>query len=162
MSIYIFSRPVHSGKTTELLEWSLRQNNIAGIVMPDIANSRKIVDLQTKAVFDIECTDAAHSRALLTTVGRFNFYTAAFDKANAIITDALKQPPHWLVIDEAGKLELEEKGFYTSIRSAVEVYSNEKICGNLLITVRESLLTGVIAFFKIKNVRVITQLKDLP
>jgi nucleoside-triphosphatase len=161
MSIYIFSRPVHSGKTTELLEWSLRQNNIAGIVMPDIENSRKIVDLQTKAVFDIECTDAAHSRALLTTVGRFIFYTAAFDKANAIIAEALKQPPHWLVIDEAGKLELEEKGFYTSIRTAVEVYSNEKMCGNLLITVRESLLTGLIAFFKIKNVQVITQLKDL-
>ena len=160
MSIYIFSRPVHSGKTTELLQWSNLQKNIAGILMPDINGSRKILDLYTKEVFDIECTDAANTKELLTSVGRFHFYTVAFEKANKIILTALDQTPDWLVIDEAGKLELDGKGFYESIVKAVDLYNNDKP-GNLLITVRESLCTEVISFFKVKNVQVIHQLEDL-
>jgi len=112
MSIFIFSRPVHSGKTTELLQWCNRQQNIHGILMPDIYGSRKILDLQTKNIFDIECTDAANAGEPLTAVGRFHFYTATFEKANAILKAALNQSPEWHIICEAGKLELERKGFY--------------------------------------------------
>ena len=74
--------------------------------MPDINGSRKILDLYTKNIFDIECTDAANTKELLTVVGRFHFYTDAFEKANAIVLAALNERPGWLVIDEAGKLEL--------------------------------------------------------
>ena len=161
MSIYIFSRPVHSGKTTELLQWCNQQKNIAGILMPDINGSRKILDLQTKNMFDIECTDATNTKELLTAVGRFHFYTASFEKANAIVLAALNQRPGWLVIDEAGKLELDRKGFYDSIVKTVEIYNNDNAAGNLLITVRESLCKEVISFFKIKDARVIHQLQDL-
>jgi nucleoside-triphosphatase THEP1 len=161
MSIYIFSRPVHSGKTTELLQWCRQQKNISGILMPDINGSRKILDLQTKNIFDIECTDAANTKELLTSVGRFHFYTDSFDKGNSIILTALNQKPGLLVIDEAGKLELEGKGFYESIVKAVDVYNNEKIAENLLITVRESLCNKVISFFKIKNFQIVHQLEDL-
>ena len=161
MSIYIFSRPVHSGKTTELLQWCNKQKNIAGILMPDINGSRKILDLQTKNMFDIECTDATNTKELLTAVGRFHFYTASFEKANAIVLAALNQTQGWLVIDEAGKLELDRKGFYDSIVKTVEIYNNDNAAGNLLITVRESLCKEVISFFKIKDARVIHQLQDL-
>jgi nucleoside-triphosphatase len=161
VSIYIFSRPVHSGKTTELLQWCNQQKNIAGILMPDIDNSRKILDLQTKNIFDIECTDTANTKEQLTSIGRFHFYTAAFEKASAIVLAALNQRPDWVVIDEAGKLELDGKGFYESIVKAVDLYSNDKVAGNLLITVRESLYADVISFFQIKNFQVIHQLEDL-
>lgn len=161
MSIYIFSRPVHSGKTTELLKWCNQQKNIAGILMPDINGSRKILDIGTTEIFDIECMDAINTKEPLTSVGRFHFYTTAFEKANASVLTALNQRPGWLVIDEAGKLELEGKGFYESIVKAVDVYSDDKISGNLLITVRESLCNEVISFFKIKNFRVVHQLQDL-
>jgi len=129
--------------------------------MPDINGSRKILDLQTKNMFDIECTDATNTKELLTAVGRFHFYTASFEKANAIVLAALNQTPGWLVIDEAGKLELDRKGFYDSIVKTVEIYNNDNAAGNLLITVRESLCKEVISFFKIKDARVIHQLQDL-
>jgi nucleoside-triphosphatase THEP1 len=161
MSIYIFSRPIHSGKTTELLQWCNQQKNIGGILMPDINGSRKILDLHTKNIFDIECTDVANTKELLTSVGRFHFYTAAFEKANSILLAAVKQMPDWFVIDEAGKLELDGKGFYESIKKAVDVYSNDKDSGNLLITVRERLCNEVISFFKIKEAFVIHQLEEL-
>jgi nucleoside-triphosphatase THEP1 len=161
MSIFIFSGPIHSGKTTELLQWCDQQKNIAGILMPDIDGSRKILDLHTKDVFDIECTDTTNTKEQLTSVGRFHFYTAAFKRGNLIITQALAQNPGWLIIDEAGKLELEGKGFYRSIVKAVEFYQNKKAIGNLLITVRESLCEEIISFFKIQNAGVIHQLDDL-
>ncbi len=161
MSIYIFSRPIHSGKTTELLQWCDEQKNIAGILMPDIDGSRKILDLHTKEIFDIECTDAMNTKEPLTSVGRFHFYTAAFEKANLIIIQALDQAPDWLIIDEAGKLELEGKGFYDSIIKVLEFFNGEGTTSNLLITVRESLCEEVIFFFKIKNVKVIHKLDEL-
>ena len=129
--------------------------------MPDINGSRKILDLNTKEIFDIECTDAANAKEPLTSVGRFHFYTVAFEKANAIVLAALNQTPGWLVIDEAGKLELNGKGFYESIVKAVEFYNCDKIPGNLLITVRDSLCEEVMLFFKIKNGRIIQQLEGL-
>src|SRR4051812_37870532 len=107
MSIYIFSRPIHSGKTTDLLQWCDQQKNIAGVLMPDIDGRRKILDLYTKEIFDIECTDPTNTKEPLTSVGRFNFYTVSFKKGNSIITRALTQNPAWLIIDETGKLELE-------------------------------------------------------
>jgi len=160
MSIYIFSRPIHSGKTTELLRWCNRQKSIAGVLMPDIDGSRKILDLQTKEIFDIECTDALNTNEPLTPVGRFYFYTAAFEKGNLIITQALDQSPDWIIIDEAGKLELEGKGFYDSIVKTVAHFQDEKTTSNLLITVRESLCEEVITFFKIEKCKVIHQLDE--
>ncbi len=161
MSIYIFSRPVHSGKTTELVQWCSQQKSIAGILMPDIEGSRKILDLYTKEVFDIECTEVANTKERLTSVGRFHFYTAAFDKANAIVLAALSRAPDWLAIDEVGKLELEGKGFYESIVKSVELYNDGQFAGNLLFTVRESLFSEVVLFFNMKDIHVIHHLEDL-
>lgn len=161
MSIYIFSRPIHSGKTTQLLQWCNKQKTVAGVLMPDIDGSRKILDLETKGVFDIQCTDATNTKEALTSVGRFHFYSAAFEKGNLIITGALAKNPRWLIIDEAGKLELEGKGFYGSIVKAVEFFQGRKATGNLLITVREGLCDEIVSFFKIKNASVIHQLDEL-
>jgi nucleoside-triphosphatase THEP1 len=161
MSIYIFSRPIHSGKTSELMEWCNQQKNIYGILMPDISGSRKIFDLHSKTIFDIECTDTAGATEALTAVGRFHFYSVVFEKANSILMHALAQKPGWMVIDEAGKLELAKKGLYDGIIKAVELYNDKKITGNLLITVRDSLCEEVISFFEIKNCRVIHDLGEL-
>jgi nucleoside-triphosphatase THEP1 len=95
-------------------------------------------------------------------VGRFSFYTAAFEKANAIIIDALTQNPDWLLIDEAGKLELEGKGFYESIVKAVSFFNNRNTQGDLLITVRDSLCAGVISYFNLKDPVVIHNPEDIP
>jgi len=161
MGIYIFSRPIHSGKTTGLLNWCNEQENVAGILMPDIDGRRKIYDINTKEIFDIECIDPDNSTEPLTTVGRFNFYTSAFEKANAILINALSNNPGWLVIDEAGKLELDGKGFYPALATFINLYNSNTAKGNLLITVRDSLCDEVISFFKIEHCKVIHELEQL-
>jgi nucleoside-triphosphatase THEP1 len=160
MSIIIFSRPIHSGKTTELLQWCNQQKNVCGILMPDINGSRKILDIKTKQLFDIECTDAENANELLTTIGKYNFYTAVFEKANLILITALTQKPNWLIVDEVGNLELEGKGFYDAIKKATDLY-NKKNTGTLLITIRDSLFEEVIIFFKFKDYSVINSLEEL-
>lgn len=162
MSIILFSRPVHSGKTTELLQWCRLRENVAGILMPDIDGSRKILDLSSNDIFDIQCIDPASATEPLTRVGRFDFYTQAFERANEILLRALDQPAEWLVIDEAGRLELEGKGFYPAIKHAAEVYTGNKKQGNLLITVRESLCEEVIRSFHLVDHKVVHQTKDIP
>jgi len=161
MSIYIFSRPIRSGKTTELLEWSALQKSIAGILMPDINGCRKIFNIQTKEIFDAECIEYAGTEELLTTIGKFHFYTVAFEKANSILQNAFNQNPDWLVIDEAGKLELKGQGFYPAVADAVKLYSTNNKPGNLLIIVRDSLCEEVISFFKITDCIVIDGLGRL-
>jgi len=160
MSIIIFTRPVHSGKTTQLLQWCNEQKNIHGILMPDINGSRKLLNISTKEIFKIECTNPENTNELLTTVGKYHFYTASFDKANLILLNALVNDPDWLIIDEAGKLELDGMGFYNAITAAVPIYESLSR-GTLLITVRDSLCEKVIDFFKLKSYRVIHQLEEL-
>lgn len=143
------------------MHWCARQKNIYGVLMPDMDGRRKILDLNTKEVFDIECTDPENTNEPLTPVGKFLFYTKAFNRANLILLEALTQDPAWLVIDEAGILELEGKGFYKAIEKAAAVYSNNKNTGNLLITVRESLCEEVTVFFNLKDHRVIHSLEEL-
>jgi nucleoside-triphosphatase len=161
MRIHIFSRPIHSGKTSELLAWCSRHKNIAGILMPDIDGLRKILDLETNQFFDIQCADPGNTADSLTSVGRFHFYTTAFEKANSILINALAKSPDWMVIDEAGKLELDGKGFYEALKKLVSFYSDPDTSGNLLITVRDSLCFEMIAFFNIKHFRVIYSLEEL-
>ena len=161
MGICIFSRPIHSGKTTALHSWCKRQENIAGILMPDINGCRKILDLSTNDIFDIESKDA-DSNLPITAVGKFQFYTSAFEKANTILLQALQTKPRWLVIDEAGKLELIGKGFYPAVLKAVEVYDDINSPGNLLITVRDSLVDDIIAFFKIKRYQLVHDINNIP
>lgn len=161
MSIYIFSRPIRTGKTTELQQWCNRQKAIGGILMPDINGSRKMLDLHTKEIFDIECADLENTQEAFTSIGRFYFYTAAFEKANSILLNALKQNPGWLVIDEAGKLEIRKEGFHRSVEEAVKMYNDQEKPGNLLITVRDSLCAEVISFFGIKNYKIIETLDSL-
>ena len=84
--------------------------------MPDMNGSRKILNLKTEEVFDIECTSVETSLEPLTSVGKFHFYTSAFEKANTMLIGTLEHDPRWLVIDEAGKLELEGKGFLEFLR----------------------------------------------
>jgi hypothetical protein len=64
------------------------------------------------------------------------------------------------VIDEAGKLELDGKGFYNALIKAAGFYSNNKSSGNLLITVRDYLCTEVISFFNLKDYKIIHRFED--
>ena len=160
MSIILFSRPVRTGKTTELSAWCGKQKNIAGILMPDSDGGRKAVDLSTNEIFNIECKGRDGKKEELIQVGKFYFYAPVFKKINNLLLNPLLPHPRWLVIDEVGILELAGAGFYDAVIKLVEVYNNPA-GADLLLVVRENLCNEVIAFFKIKNYSIVHNLKSL-
>jgi nucleoside-triphosphatase THEP1 len=161
MSIILFSRPIHSGKTTALLQYCNDRKDVQGILMPDIDGARKIMNIKTRKVFDIECKDPANTKQALTMIGKYSFYTAAFEKANAILLQALAANARLLIIDEAGKLEIDGKGFFPAIEKIVAAYDNEGTMARLLITVRDGLLHELIDLFKLEHYKVVHQAEEL-
>jgi len=163
MSIIIFSRPVRSGKTTELMQYCQEITNtkvVRGILMPDLDGSRKLFDINAKEWFDIECKDPSTTRRSLITVGAFHFYADAFEKANAIILQAASKSD-LLIIDEVGKLELEQKGFYPCIKEILEKEEYKSPVKSLLLVVRDNLYEQVVQFFDIGQHTLINNLSDI-
>lgn len=151
MSIIIFSKPVHSGKTTALLEWSKKQKNIAGILMPDMDGERKMLDIRTNEIFDAECKNADDAKESTVNIGRFYFYATSFEKANSILINEMAKAPVWLIIDEVGRLEMEENGFYPALKKIIPFYQSEKTADRLLLVIRDNLVEKVCSFFEIKD-----------
>lgn len=156
--IIIFSRPVHSGKTSALQDWCYRQKDIAGVLMPDVEGKRKLLNLQTNELHDFECAYNEDNPASVTTVGRFNFYSAVFDLFNEVMIKSVLAQPQWLVIDEVGKLELAGKGFYPAVKAILSDHENNKFRGNVLLVVRDSLCNEVISFFNISTYNIVEHL----
>lgn len=155
-SIYILSGPVHSGKTTALLNWREVTSDIYGIFTPVINNKRVFMDASTKDIFEMETTDSTDSIL----IGKYMFSKKGFSKAIDILSTASKNNTGWLVIDEVGPLELKKQGFYTILQ---EIISKEYNVLKLMLVVRETLVEDVIRFFNFTktNYKIISSTDDL-
>ena len=166
MSIIIFSRPVRSGKTSELQYWCSTQKNTSGILMPDVNGKRMLLDIRSGILSEIECDDPVNSKFALQAVGKYFFYASAFEKANSIL---LKESATgngtgycMVIIDEVGKLELQSMGLYEATKNLLENRDYKTSQKNLLLVVRDSLYQQVVSFFKITDHILIRHLTEIP
>lgn len=156
MKVTIFSRPIHSGKTSALLEWCAKQpkGSVAGILAPDVDGRRQFRDIASaeqwpvQLLADCEKAAAASSEHGLLTVGRYFFSGSAFRRASDALVTAAGAKPSWLIIDEVGKLELLEQGFASALQA---ILAAEVQPANLLLAVREGLVDEVIAAFNLRK-----------
>lgn len=161
MSIIIFSKPVHSGKTTELILWCNQQKNKGGILMPDINGKRKMIDVRTSEIFEAEADSDNPGNETLINIGRYNFYASSFEKANSIILNELILAPGWIVIDEVGSLEMQAGGFLPALKKIIPIYQDESCKQRLLLVIRDSLVQPVLDFFEIKNPAIINTMQGI-
>ena len=138
--VYILTAPVQTGKTTSLVNWSAKRNDVYGILTPIVDGKRVFMNAHTKEQFPMEAIEGEKE---VLTVGRFIFSKRNFDKAIQIIREAIDKKK-WLIIDEIGPLELQGRGFHDILR---EVLLKRK--GNLLLVVREGLAEKVQQYFEI-------------
>lgn len=155
MKIILFSRQIRSGKTTELTQWCKQQPNIDGILMPDVNGLRHMQRVATGEIWKAQCEDISTSETVLN-IGRFSFYEEAFNKANNILL-AISPTNDFLVIDEIGKLELKQQGFYSSLTTIL----HHQPAKNLLLVVRDSLVKEVVASFGIGNFRLVHHCSEI-
>jgi nucleoside-triphosphatase THEP1 len=141
--IFLLTDPVHSGKTSCLLEWSGKRNDVRGILTPVIEGKRCFRDIGSGNVFPMEA-EAGEDEVLA--VGRYVFSKKKFDKATEILENEINHPG-WLVIDEAGPLELNDQGFAKIIHKIIHGNLPEL---KLILVVRDSLVEDIVRHFQIE------------
>jgi nucleoside-triphosphatase THEP1 len=151
MSIIVFSRPIRSGKTGSLQKWSKQQNNVQGFLMPDLDGKRHLHNISTGESELIECEDPSHSPEALQQIGRFYFYAEMFRRANRKLLDWVLKEPEWLVLDELGKLEMLQQGFYDALPTLIAAASAPQYTGKLVLVIREGLYEDAIQYFNIPD-----------
>lgn len=155
--ILIYSEPVHSGKSTRLMNWCARQEKIQGFVSPDVDYRRKLYDLSEQKLYEFEVTESDDRPAVI--IGHYQFLLDTFHRAHAILKDMEKNcqeadASYFWMIDEIGKLELKGNGFEPAFSSFLETFKlNGK--GTLVLVVRDYLLEEVIAHYHLSSAKVI-------
>jgi nucleoside-triphosphatase THEP1/ABC-type thiamin/hydroxymethylpyrimidine transport system permease subunit len=152
--VFILTGPVQTGKTTSLVKWSEKRNDIFGILTPVVNGKRTFMNIHARHLFDMEATA---EETKIVTVGRFTFSKTSFDKAIQIIRDSVNKEG-WLIIDEIGPIELREEGFCEVLK---EIIKSENERQKILLVVRDGLVDWAKEFFEIKNAIVIDKVSDL-
>jgi nucleoside-triphosphatase THEP1 len=148
-SIYILTGEINSGKTTAIANWATGRKDVFGVLTPKIYNNRVFENINTGEQFKME---AAENETAVFKIGRYTFCEKAFEKASLILQENLKRASGWLIVDEIGPLELQQKGFYQTITNII---ANNNYDLKKLLVVRMSLLEEMISFFKIKTCTIV-------
>ncbi len=136
-SIYIFSGPVHSGKTTKLSKW-LAGKYAAGILAPVVNNQRHLLNILTNEKRLLDSKRSVESKEV-TSIGKYVFENSVFEWGCKIILESASGNQDWLVIDEFGPLELKGKG----LASAVDYILSDNFelqDTNILFVIRQGLI----------------------
>ena len=157
MNLIIFSKPIHSGKTSELFRFCKQNNPVSGILMPEMNGTKLFYDIANKSFFNAEIDQLIYTENDIENIGKYNFSKASFAKANNIILNVNNKINNILIIDEVGKLELQKKGFHPALIFLLT--STNKI--NLLIVVRDVLIKEVTDFYQISHYKIISDLDEL-
>jgi nucleoside-triphosphatase THEP1 len=152
--VVILTGPVQTGKTTSLVLWSEKRNDVSGIITPVIDGKRIFMNADSREAFAMEA-DEGDGEVL--TVGRFVFSKTNFAKAVQILRTSMRRDG-WLVIDEIGPMELKGEGFAAVLKEAL-ANTNEK--QKILLIVREGLVEKVKEYFKISNAVVLNTISGL-
>lgn len=144
-SLLILTGPVHSGKTTRLMQWAAAQKNIDGIFQPVIDDKRFIYHIGTRTLRVLETND--NNNAFV--IGKYKFNIDVFNWSQNVLLEAIDKSLDWLVIDEIGPLELDGKGLEPVISKIFNQI--DELNGNLLCVVRNSILEEFIKHYKLQS-----------
>lgn len=146
--IFILSEPIQSGKTTLLKNWATLQSNIGGILTPDVNYKRKLYDLKRDEYYNLQLSDIEKGIS----IGRFVFDESVFIQAQQILKEAQHGNHQWVIVDEIGRLEMEnKKGLEPCLTTLIEHYKSEIAHGNLLLVIRDYLLEAAIKHYQLQD-----------
>jgi nucleoside-triphosphatase THEP1 len=151
--ITILSGPIHSGKTTRLLEWSQNQPRTAGILTPVRNGLKTLYDLAEKKYHEFQIPANGMAGPDCIRIGSYRFYRAAFSQGRSVLERAARQIPAWLIIDEIGPLELGGQGFEPTAGRLIQQYRKRETNGDLLLVIRDTLLRETLSHYGIAEYR---------
>lgn len=138
-NIHILSEPVHSGKSTLLMNWCLKQPGVAGVLMPDVDGSRKLYDIAAKKYYDFQVMDKPADSTI--DICKWSFDESVFQLGRELLLNAAKERPDWLILDEVGKLEMNKNtGFEPAVKELIAIYKQDTGNAKLLLVIRDYML----------------------
>jgi molybdenum cofactor guanylyltransferase len=143
--IHILTGKTGSGKTTGLREWVNKYKHyvpVSGLLSPVINGKRFFEDVSSGELFPMESADTDAVK-----VGRYSFSPDAFNKAGSILNKSLTGKDQWVIVDEFGKLELENKGLDPFISPLIKSQDDT----NLLLVIRESLVNDFLKKYSLSD-----------
>lgn len=153
--IYIFTAPVQNGKTTQVLGWAATRSDVGGFLTPGKDGLRLLYDIQKKINHPFQARE--EDREETVDVGRFRFLEQGFETGKLLLRGVINQPYPWFVVDEVGKLEIEQgKGFEPELSATIAHYQQRNDTGNLLLLIRDSLLDKAIEKYKLQGATILT------
>jgi len=146
--IYILSQPTQTGKTSLLMDWVLRTPNVGGILTPDVNGMRKLFDIDTQHYHNLQIGHQAPGIK----IGRFTFDPVVFNLANNIIEQSTTQQYNWIVVDEIGRLEMEQqRGLATAVSAIIKASQTGHFPFKLLLVIRDYLLNDAINYYQLQS-----------
>ncbi len=114
------------------------EKRVGGILSPDVNGLRMLYNLRTKEYFPFQ---TQQSQTGVITVGRFHFLRSAFEHARQILLNELLLCPDHLIIDEVGKLEVNQhSGFEPALSQVIQWYQENELGSELILVIRDTLV----------------------
>jgi len=152
--IYIISEPIHSGKTTMLWQWANNTHLVGGFLTPDIEGKRKLLKIDSGLNYDLQLPDDAEGIK----IGKFNFSEYTFAIAREWLKEAKENKYNWFVIDEIGRLEINEnKGLEPALNNLLNDFKHQVYNTKLLLVIRDYLLNDVLKHYQITHFEVLNK-----
>lgn len=149
--IFLLTGPRNSGKSTRLMHWILKQDNVIGIICPRDKGKRELYSVYSKTFKEFE---VENENASVVKIGNYKFLNDSFNWAETELLKSISLKPKWVIIDEIGPLELRSKGFDKVIRQLIN--SQELKETNLILVIRESLVDEVILAYGLDTKKIKT------
>jgi len=151
--VIILTGKIGSGKTTSLINWIKNNKNIAGIVTLTKKGKRVLWDVGSN---EEKCFEVDESfNGPVQKIGQFIFDEEAFTWAEKFVKEYDFNNVNSFVIDEAGLLELNKKGFYNAIQNLLRLTKDKNI--KIIFVVREQCIEKFIELFDLKDVKIYTK-----
>lgn len=156
--IILFSRPIRSGKTTELMNALPSLGSVGGILCPDKEALRYLYSVTSKSWHPLQNPDPIEGKTL--EIGRFHFFLDGFETARNLLLNDAQQGYDCLLVDEVGRLEMRDKqGLEPALGALIKGYKTNRFKGNMLLVVRDFLIDEVKSFYELEDSRVVNDLK---
>lgn len=140
--LWIVTGSVQTGKTSRLKSF-IAGKQAAGFLTPDKDGRRILLDIRTGTEYAFQ-TEACEVEKVLH-VGRFCFLESAFDIGSHIIMESMGEESDYFIIDEFGKLELEDRGFGLAINALMTWLPSSTTATIYIMVVRDYLLDSFMA-----------------
>jgi len=144
--LVIASDKIRSGKTTLLANW-LKDKKVGGFLTPDLNNFRMFYEILKTSFLPFETNEFSED---VTPIGRFFFLNSTFQRGCQIILDSIGQNLDYFIIDEFGKLELNDEGFGLAINSLISNLLEKPNQTTYIIVVRDYLVEDFLDKFGLK------------